>query len=277
MVMKLRRLLIFLSFLVLLISNVNAQEKVLTFGIVPQQAPTQLAKLWGPVLQELSQLSGYQLVFQTAPDIPTFEKRLMDQQYDIAYMNPYHYVFFHEHAGYQAIARERDNRIKGIIVVPVSSELQTLNDLQELDIAFPSPAAFAASVLPQAELKRAGIKFTPKYVSSHDSVYRAVAKQIYPAGGGIVRTYNNMVPEIRGQLRILWTTQSYTPHAFAVNAKLDENTKKQIQSALINMNDSEEKRQLIAVLGFKSLEIAKNEDWDDVRGLEIDLLDTLLH
>lgn len=277
MVMKLRRLLIFLSFLVLLISNVNAQEKVLTFGIVPQQAPTQLAKLWGPVLQELSQLSGYQLVFQTAPDIPTFEKRLMDQQYDIAYMNPYHYVFFHEHAGYQAIARERDKRIKGILVVPVSSELQTLNDLQELDIAFPSPAAFAASVLPRAELKRAGIKFTPKYVSSHDSVYRAVAKQIYPAGGGIVRTYNNMVPEIRGQLRILWTTQSYTPHAFAVNAKLDENTKKQIQSALINMNDSEEKRQLIAVLGFKSLEIAKNEDWDDVRGLEIDLLDTLLH
>ncbi len=262
--------------LALLASPIRAEPKVITFGIVPQQAATQLARLWGPVLRELSQLSGYQLVFQTAPDIPTFEKRLLDKQYDVAYMNPYHYVFFHDHAGYQAIARERDKRIKGIIVVPLNSELQSLTDLQGLEIAFPSPGAFAASVLPRADLKRAGVQFTPKYVSSHDSVYRAVAKNLYLAGGGIMRTYNNIPPEIRGQLRILWTTQSYTPHAFAVKETMDEETKNQLQTALMALNDSEEKHQLIAALGFKGLEVARNEDWDDVRSLEIDLLNNLL-
>lgn len=67
-----------------------ASEKIYSFGVVPQQSATKLAQSWIPLLQELQQLTGVLLRFSTAPDIPTFEKRLAQGQYDFAYMNPYH-------------------------------------------------------------------------------------------------------------------------------------------------------------------------------------------
>ena len=60
-----------------------------------------------------------------------------------------------------------------------------------------------------------GIRFEPSYVSSHDSVYLAVYRGLYLAGGGVMRTFLNAPPEVRDQLRILWTTEGYTPHAVA--------------------------------------------------------------
>ena len=84
-------------------------------------------------------------------------------------------------------------------------------------MAFPAPTAFAATILTQADLAANQVSFTPSYVSSHDSVYRSVAKGIYPAGGGVVRTFNNVAEEVRKQLRILWITKGYTPHAIAIH------------------------------------------------------------
>jgi len=89
-------------------------------------------------------------------------------------------------------------------------------------------------MLPRAQFSKSGIDIHNKYVSSHDSVYQTVARGIYPAGGGVIRTLKNIRPEIRQQLRVLWTTQGYTPHAFA----------------------------------------AENKDWDDVRALNIGYLDS---
>jgi len=47
------------------------------------------------------------------------------------------------------------------------------------------------------------IEFEPNYVKSHDSVYRAVAAGLFPAGGGVTRTFNSLDPAIREDLRII--------------------------------------------------------------------------
>lgn len=89
----------------------------LTFGIVPQQAATKLARLWSPLLAAIGECSDVQLQFRTAPNIPTFEKRLDQGRYDIAYMNPYHYVVFGKRVGYSALAKQADKQIRGLVVV----------------------------------------------------------------------------------------------------------------------------------------------------------------
>ena len=157
-----------------------------TFGIVPQQSASRLAELWGPIAAYLGEKTGLEVQFRTAPDIPAFEQRLASGEYDIAYMNPYHYTVFHESPGYSAIAKARDKRIKGIIVVRKESPIERLEQLDGEQLAFPAPAAFAASILPRSHLKAIGIEFIPKYVSSHDSVYSSVAKGFFPAGGGVI-------------------------------------------------------------------------------------------
>ncbi len=253
-----------------------AEPQVLTFGIVPQQAPSKLAMLWGPILRALAERTGYRFVFKTAPNIPEFERRVAAGEYDVAYMNPYHFTVFNEKPGYRALARQADKRIKGILVVRNDSPIVALEELEGKQIAFPAPAAFAASVLPRSELSRNGIGFEPKYVSSHDSVYRSVAKGLFPAGGGIQRTLNNVAPEVRNQLRVLWTTNGYTPHAIAVHPRLDAATVAEIRQALLGLNDSDAGRALLAAINFKGLESAVDSDWDDVRELNIRLLEGLI-
>jgi phosphonate transport system substrate-binding protein len=263
--------------LILFVSGLSAQERTepLTVGIVPQQAAARLAALWAPILAEVGTRAGFELEFHTAPDIPTFEKRLAEGAYDIAYMNPYHYTVFSASPGYRAFARQRDKRIRGILVTRRDAEIDDIEALDGSRLAFPAPAAFAASVLPRAALRDAGIAFEPSYVRSHDSVYRAVAQGLYPAGGGIERTFANTDPEVREQLRVLWRTDGFTPHPFAAHPRVDPLAVDRVRDAMVTLSEDEAGQALLATVGFGGIEAAQDADWNDVRSLEIDLLDGL--
>lgn len=249
-----------------------AVTETLVFGVVPQQAASTLAKAWGPLLKQLSQNAKVDLRFATAPDIPTFEARLAKGEYDVAYMNPYHYAQFHQVQGYQALVKEQDKKLKGIIVVAKEASFKSLNDLAGEVIAFPAPGAFAASMIPRANLKQRNIDFEPQYVGSHDSVYLAVSQGLFNAGGGVSRTFNNLPIEIQSKLRILWTTPKYTPHAIAVHPRVSAHTRKVLITELMALSQSEFGLSLLNNLGFKRLEPAADSDWDDVRALELDQL-----
>lgn len=244
-------------------------KTTLTFAVVPQQSASKLAKLWGPIIADISEQTGLSINFATAPDIPTFEQRLAKGEYDIAYMNPYHFVVFNKNPGYQAVAKARDKRIKGIIVVAKNGQINNFQQLNNTTLAFPAPAAFAATILTQSDLKKKHVSFTPKYVSSHDSVYRTVAKGIYPAGGGVLRTFNNMEEAVREQLTILHTTQGYTPHAIAIHPDIDQKTVAKLQAALVSLEQTEQGKVLLKNIKIKGFEQAKNQDWDDVRALQL--------
>ena len=241
----------------------------LSFGIVPQQSASKLAKLWGPIIKEISQKSGIAIHFATAPIIPSFEKRLAEGEYDIAYMNPYHYITFNKLVGYQALAKARDKQIRGIVVVANDNPLDSLEGLNNSSLAFPAPGAFAATMLIQSALAEKQINFTPQYVYSHDSVYRSVARGIYPAGGGIVRTFNNVAAEIRAQLRILWTTGGYTPHAFAAHPRVKADDVHKLQQALTEMDQQLTGKDLLRSIKIKGFVTAVDSDWDDIRALKI--------
>lgn len=264
------KLIIILTTTLLFCANANAQEY--TFGIVPQQSAKKLARKWGPILQQLSEKTGFNLKFATAKDIPTFEKRLAAGEYDLAYMNPYHFTVFNKAPGYTALAHQANKSIQGIVVVRKDSPVTTLDELNDNTLAFPSPAAFAATLLPQAEMKNGGVEYTPRYVSSHDSVYLNVANGLLPAGGGVVRTFKNTDPEVREQLRILWKTKGYTPHAFAAHPAISQEDKLSIQNALVSLAESPAGMVLLENISFEGIVAAEDENWDDVRALNLTAL-----
>ena len=248
----------------------------LSFGVVPQQSPTKLALVWGPILARVEAETGIAVRFSTAPDIPTFERRLAQGEYDFAYMNPYHYTVFSRKPGYRALAHARDKHIQGIIVTARAAPYQSLDELAGTTLAFPSPAAFAATILTRAEFDRRGIAISAKYVASHDSVYRSVAQGLYPAGGGVVRTLAAVAPEVREQLRILWTSPTYTPHAIAAHPRVAAAVVAKVQNALIELDQSDAGKALIEPLQIKGWQAADDREWDDVRALHITLLDKML-
>ena len=162
-------------------------------------------------------------------------------------------------------------------MVKKDSALKHFDDLANKQLAFPSPAAFAASLLPRAILKQQNIPFTHKYVSSHDSVYLNVSKGLFDAGGGVIRTFKNTPAEVRDQLTILWTSQGFTPHAIAAHPQIDSGTLTKVQVALVALHGSEQGKKILQSLKIKhGLIAAESKDWDDVRQLDVNVLKQLL-
>ena len=187
-------------------------------------------------------------------------------------MNPYHYTVFARSPGYRAFAKQKDARLVGIIVVRDDSGYHDISQLRGKTVAFPAPAAFAATVLPLAHLKRAGITVYPKYVGSHDSVYMSVAQGLFPAGGGIERTLETLPPSVRDQLRILWRTPPHTPHAFAAAPRVTPAVVRRVAQAMFALGNDAHGREVLQAIGFKGIEPARDADYDDIRALHIEVL-----
>lgn len=245
----------------------SAKTDTLVFGVVPQQSASRLAQVWVPFLRHVSKKAGVAIAFATAKDIPTFEACLERSTYDLAYMNPYHYTEFHDAPGYVAFARQSGKQLKGLVVARKDSDVTTLHDLAGQTVAFPSPAAFGASVIPRAEMRSAGIAIQPRYVKSHDSVYRAVAAGLMPAGGGVGRTFSNIGKAIRDQLKVIYETKEYTPHAFAAHPRVPRQIVEAVRTAMTGIKQSNPA--LLKPLGMKGFEPAEDKDWNDVRSLNL--------
>ncbi|AUC89731.1 phosphate ABC transporter substrate-binding protein [Alteromonas sp. MB-3u-76] len=259
-------LFVFLSLLVT--PTLHAQS--LIFGVVPQQSAKKMVKSWQPLVDYINSYTGLRIEFQTAKDIPTFEANLSKGKYDIAYMNPFHFVVFNSTAGYKALAKQKNKFLKGIIVVHKDSEITSLDALNGAEIAFPAPAAFAATIVTSAKLRKENIAFIPRYVNSHDSVYLNVEKQFFKAGGGIYRTLGSS--SANTSLRVLWESPDYTPHAIATHPTLGEDTRQAIINALLSISSDASKAHILKNLGLNGFISADDSHWDDVRALGISSL-----
>lgn len=238
-----------------------------TFGIVPQHKASDLAERWVPLLQYLSARTGLTLEFRTARDIPTFERQLLLGEHDFAYMNPFHYVMLQQKAGYRVLARERERALRGIIVVRADANHKHLRDLEGQTLAFPAPAAFAASLVTRAHLRAEGIRVTPRFVVSHDSVYHGVANGLFVAGGGIPETLEKLDPIVRSQLRVLWTSTEYAPHAFAVHRGVPAEVVTTVRQAMLEIGLNPEGARRLEAAGLRNLTSANDGEYEQIRRL----------
>lgn len=247
----------------------KAPEGGYTFGIGPVQAATELARRWTPFLEYVSRKSGVPLQFATAKDISTYQQQLMEGVYDVAYINPYHYLASNKSSGYTAFARERDGKLSGIIVVRKDDPIKNLSQLNAKSVAFPAATALAATWLPMNMLEKNSITVTPQFVNSMDSVYIAVVKGIFPAGGGETRTFGTLDPAMKDQLRILWTSEPLPPFPFVSHPRMPKSAVAKVQRVMEQMANDPEGLELLKVHKFKGIERCKDSDYNVVRKMNL--------
>ena len=212
----------------------------LTFGVVPQQSPLILIKSWTPVIQYLEKETGQKIDLKIESSISKFEEILYSGGYDIAYMNPYHYIVANEKKGYNSKIRDEKDLV-GILVVNKNSNLNSIIDIKGKNFLFASANAFAATLLTKYELSKKYNIYIDKnktftYVNSHDSVYKGIARGIGDVGGGIERTFNALDDmEVKESLKILYKTQSYPSHPIAFNPSVSEDIQKRFVNAFMNI------------------------------------------
>ena len=247
--------------LLFLLTFIFAKDLVL--GVVPQQSPLKLSKKWIKITKQLSKETGINIIFKTENSIPAFQKKLYKGEYDLAYMNPYHFIIANDSQAYEAKIRA-DKLIRGIIVS--KEKILDLEKLKDTTFLFPAPKAFAATLLTKYEFKKKfdfDIEKDAKilYVNSHDSVYKGVARGIGNYGGGIIRTYNNFKEQKdKENINIIYTTDGYPSHPIAFHPRVDKKDQEKIVKALLNMP-----RELLDILSIKKFIQTDTKEYEVIR------------
>jgi phosphonate transport system substrate-binding protein len=254
----------------------RAEEKVYDFGVLPQVATAKLAEMWVPFLDRLSEASGVKLRFVTAPNISEFGTRAAAGTYPFYYHNTLAYV--QADNLYTAFAREVGARTVGVLVVAREGKISRLADLKGKTVSIPSAGSFGAAVLPLFAIQKEGGLDLQKDVKivisgSHEAGYQSVLQGKAHAAGGLTRTFELMPPEVRSQLRILYTTREFSPLPFAARKDVPPDVVARVQKALVDFSKHPGNAPLLEALNMKSgFEAAKPADWDDVRRARDDLL-----
>ena len=252
-------------------SIINAKPGVYIFGVVPQYNAQVIHEIWQPILGILSKKTNVTLSLSFSKSIPEFEKQFAAGDFDIVYMNPYHLIVGNREQGYLPIIKDVGRKLFGIIVVRKDSPFQNIRDLDGQTIAFPSPNALGAALIPRAEFAdKFRIKVYPKYVLSHTSVYLNVALNQTKAGGGVQKTFNLQKPEIRDQLRIIHRPISVASHPISVHPRVPIQFRKELTAAILALGNTEHGRSILKKIPINQIGIAKLEDYDPLKtmGLE---------
>jgi len=225
----------------------NAQEQTYTLGVVPQFVPLVIHENWTPIAEYLSKETGITIQLKSYKSIPEFEKALINAEIDFAYTNPYYFVMAHNAHGYIPLVHDASRKLTGILVMTKDVPFDNVQQLDGQTIVFPAPNAFAASHYIRALLaEKEKIIITPKYIKTHDNVYRYVALNEAVAGGGVYSTLKHQPEEIQNNLKIIYETPGVTPHPVAAHPRVPTEIQEKVINAMLKLSLTEKGQSLIS-------------------------------
>jgi len=257
--MKFILLLLTLLFLVNPCSQLYSNT--LKLGVVPQYDHRTLSSIWSPIISELK-TNNLNISYVGSSSISEFEKKFNNGDFDFVYLNPYHMIVANKSQNYQPLFRDVEKELYGIIVVKKSSGIEDLAQLDKSIIAFPSPNALGASLIPRSEFKyKFNIQPEYIYVKSHDSVYLNVLLGKVIAGGGVQKTFNKQPEHIRKPLKIIYETQKVKPHPIAFHPRVSHEILKIFKNTFIHLSESDRGQEVLSAIPIKKLGAAKMTDY----------------
>jgi phosphonate transport system substrate-binding protein len=214
-------------------------------AIVPQYPAAHIQGEWQPVLDRVAQMAGIRLDMTFHESIPAFENAFLRGESDFIFVNPYHAVMARRAQDYVPLLRD-GSALTGILVVRNDSPVVELAQLQGQAIAYPAPNAFGASLYMRALLQNLHhIDTVPNYVTTHGNVYRRVAIGDFAAGGGVNQTLDSLAPELRAELRVLYTTPAVASHPLCAHPRVPAPVQQGVIDAFLALAADAEGRALL--------------------------------
>jgi phosphonate transport system substrate-binding protein len=232
--------------LVLLGASVSNTATAYTLAIVPQAPPAETYRRWVPFAEYVQRATDQRLQVRVYRTFDEFETDLANGRVDFAYMNPYQFLMAHKAQGYLPLVRDGSRLLSGLLVVRRDSPIQSVQQLNGQEIAFPDPNSFGASLYMRALLQeKEKIHFTARYLTTHANVYRHVLLGSVAAGSGVNVTLANERPETRAALRVLYETPGTVPHPLCAHPRIPAAVREAVTRAVLAMAKDEDGRAIL--------------------------------
>lgn len=227
----------------------KADARPLVFGILPFMSVEHLVTRFSPLANYLARHLQVPVRIETAPNFVEFARRThQDQRYDILFTAPH----FHSHAvskaGYRLVASVDSAGMWAVIVVPLNSDIHSIEDLRGKRLAAVQPMALA-TLLVRNHLFEAGIDpdvdlslvITPSHDASLLSSYHGVTD----ASALMQPPFEAASETVRDSMRVIARTQS-TPHIpISVGSWISGACAVEISALLLDMDASDEGRAVL--------------------------------
>ena len=252
-------------------SHSVAAQQAYAFNVLSQRTIALTAQYWNPILTYVSKKSGVPLELKLAKTAKEGNANAEQGKYDFLYTNHF-FTPERDRLGYKVLARPAGPGIRSQLVVPADSPIQSLEDLENKEVAFVTPDGFTGYWLPMDALLRAKVKVKVVFTGNQEasSAQLKVNKVAAAAvNSSIMARYGRRESF---EYRVLWTSGVYQDLCIMANPKVPAAKVAAVKAAFINMAKDPEGRPILEAgaellksngdLGFVA---AENRDYDNYR------------
>ncbi|MFV1984645.1 MAG: phosphate/phosphite/phosphonate ABC transporter substrate-binding protein [Thiohalomonadales bacterium] len=252
-------------------------EKKLVMGIFPRRNNAKTIRMFNPLAQYLSKKLGISVVLDTSINFKEFWKKVKSNKFDIVHFNQLHYVLSNEKFNYSVIIKNQEfgiDSIRPIIAVRSDSTIKSIRDLRNKMVHFGGgKLAMVSHIANRVAIREMGLQdndYKWKFVKNPPRTAISVFNMSADAasiGEGVLD-----FPQITRSISTSEFRKIYLgpdlPHLpWAVNDRVSPDTKADIQSAMLILNNSTEGIDLMKNAYISGFSKAIDKEYDIVRSI----------
>lgn len=233
------------------LAPLSAQERSLTFGMVPSEETASEIKRSQAVFQALEQDLGVKVVPQPAADYISVVEAMRSKKVDVAWFGAFAYVMAAQEAGAQAFVagvRKKTGRpdYRSHVLVKASSPYYSLGDLRGKTFTFVDPASTSGHLVPRAVMAKMGIKDPATYfgrvvfAGGHDAAQLSVLNGKVDAAATNDRVMDQLIKTGAvkpGDFRVILWSDPIPLGPVAYRRDLPEELKSKLKHSFLRMKN----------------------------------------
>lgn len=214
------------------------------FSPVNQYGIHLTAAYWNPIIQYVSEKSGVQLqlkIGRTSADTTAY---VLTQEVEFVFSN---HLFSpeREQLGWKVLARRQTRPVRGQIIVPDSSPITDLAQLQGQEVAFAGPEALIAYKFPAAQLMARKIDAKFVFGGNMDGALAQLFSGKVSAAGVNSQLAEGYAQREGKKYRVLWQSPALYDLPLMASSKVPENVQKAVVQAFIGMGQDPKGREIL--------------------------------
>ena len=248
-----------------------AESKALMFNVLTQRSVALTSQYWNPILSHVSKKSGVPLELRLARTTKDGNAAAEKGAYDFLFTNHF-FTPERDSLGFRVIARPLGPGIRGQVIVPTDSPIQSLQELEGREVAFPTPDAFAAYWLTMDGLMRTKVNVRRVFAGNQEAASAQLRVNKVAAAGVsdvVIERYANREGFT---YRVLWSSELFNDLCIMVHPRVPRDKVDAVRSALTGMSKDPEGRavlqagaELLKVKGEQGFIASDNRDYDNYR------------
>ncbi|CAK0768179.1 Phosphate/phosphite/phosphonate ABC transporter substrate-binding protein [Azospirillaceae bacterium] len=223
-------------FVVMFCFNAGAADVSRSYNFSPvNQFGVQLtASYWNPIIDYVSAISGVRLILKVGRTSADTTSYVLAQEVDFAFTN---HLFSNERRkmGWKVFGRRDYPAVRGEIVVPASSPIKELRQLEGAEVAFPGPEALVAYKVPYAHLLSQKVGAKVVFGGNQDGAIAQLLSGKVSAIGANSQLIDGYAMRKNISFRKLWSSEPFNDLALMLSPRVLAEDAKAVIQAFLNM------------------------------------------